>query len=262
MASDQDKAMDPIDVALAAKEKLAEERRAEDTHLWKAWKSNPTPENMEPLMQRFAPLFRQKTQSWKAPNVNQAAFTTNLKIQAVDAFQTFDPNRGASLRTHLENRLQKAKRFNIKHQNYAYIPEEQAGHIGRIQVATDELTEDLGRTPTPQEIANQLNPSLSGRQLLTPQKVERIQQAQRKDIVGSTFESDPTPHAISREREVVSLLRPSLNQEQQQVYDHLYGHGGKPVITSTTQLAQVLGKSPSQISRLRTSILAKFDELK
>lgn len=254
--------MNPIDAALKEKEKLAAQRNAADIQAWETWKQQPTPERMDTLMGRFDPVFRSKAQTWKAPNVNQAAFLTNLRINAVDAFNTYDPNRGASLRTHLENRLQRAKRFNVQHQNYAYQPEGQVGHIGRITKAQDILREELGRDPTPQEITQHLNPELQGRNQLSPKKVERILQGQRKDIIGSSFESDPTPFAIQREREVIGLLRKDLNPEQQQIYDHLYGKNGKKQITSTTELAKVLGKSPSQISRLRTGILQKFDELK
>ena len=254
--------MNPLDEALQEKEKLAAERKAGDLQAWEQWKQNPTHENMDQLMTRFDPVFKSKARTWKAPNVNQAAFLTNLRINAVDAFQTYDPNRGAALRTHLENRLQKAKRFNIQHQNYAYQPEGQVEHIGRINRAQDLLREELGRDPTSSEIAQHINPTLRSNAQLTPAKVTRILKGQRKDIIGSTFESDPTPFAIQREREVIGLLRPNLTPDQQQVFDHLYGQNGKDQVTSTTQLSQILGKSPSQISRLRTGILQKFEELK
>lgn len=253
-------ATNPLDAALESKEKLAAQQKADDHTLWHAWKQDPTPENLRPLMQRHEPIFRQKVRLWKAPNVNEAAFKADLKIHAVKAYNTYDPSMGASLRTHLENNLKKSMRFNTQMQNYAAIPEHKASHIGRITRAQDELTEDFGRPPTPAEIAEHLNPSLSPRQQLTPQRVEQIQRSQIGDVMGSSFESDPVPRAAIRGREVISLLRPALNTEQQAVFDHLYGLNGKERITSTTRLAQVLGKSPPQISRLRSAILAKYKQ--
>lgn len=266
-----DTEVNPLDIAIEATDELVKEsaaqRDAKDLQLWQAWKKDPTPVNMDPLMQRFEPMFRGKTRMWKAPNVNQASFMTNLRINAVDAFQTFNPqhkpkrgSRSASLRTHLGYKLQRTKRFNVQHQNYAYMPEGQVGHIGVIQRAQDALGEELGRDPKPIEIRDWANPRISTKDKLTTRKVTTILKGQRKDIIGSTFESDPTPHAIQREREVASLLRPSLDTEQQAVYDYLYGQSGKPQVTSTSAIAKALGKSPSQISRLRTGILKKFDE--
>lgn len=259
-------APNPVDEAIESqqttKEKVAAKRRADEHAAWEQWQQDPTHGNLHQLMKKFEPVFKRKVQQWKAPNVPEAAFKANLKVHAMDAFQSFDPNRGAQLKTHLEHRLKKAQRFNVQHQNYAYIPEEKAGRIGDINRAQDELSEQLGRQPNPMEIANWLNPQLSKRQQLTPKKVEAIQQAQFGDVIGSSFESDPTPRTVAREREVLGLLRPTLTQDQQAVFDHIYGQGGKKKITSTSELAKALGKSPSQISRLRTGILKKFEHYK
>lgn len=255
---DQDD-LDPIEDLELEKRKLAAQRRAEDDALYQAWKADPGPATTEPIMQRLAPVFRSKEISWKAPAVNPAAFQAKAKSLAIEALKTYDPQK-AALRTWVEHRLQPLKRFNVEQQNYAKIPEAKAARIGDIQGATDDLREELGRDPTHAEIAEYVNPNLSKRQQLTPQKVQEIQAAQRRDVIGSSFESDPVPRAISRERQVIGQLRPALQPDQQEVYDYLYGQQGKPKITSTTQLAKLLGKSPSQVSRLRTAILAKYKE--
>lgn len=250
---------DAIESEMNTREKLAAKRRADEHQAWEQWKQEPTPQNTRTLMKQFEPLFNQKVQQWRAPVVPEAAFKANLKINAIQAFQTFDPNRGAALRTHLENRLKKTMRFNTQHQNYASIPEGRANRIGDVQRATDELTEELGREPRPEEIASFLNPQLSTRQQLTPAKVLQIQKSQINDVIGSTFDSDPTPRAINREREVIGLLRPTLTADQQAVFDHLFGTNGVKRTDSTTAIAKALGKSQSQVSRLRSGILKKFE---
>jgi DNA-directed RNA polymerase specialized sigma subunit len=251
---------DPLDEALTAKEKLAAKRKADDMALYDAWKTDPTPQNMRPLVQRYMPLVKSRAIQWKAPHVDPAAFETKGQNLIVGALQSYDPNRGTAPETWVTHRLQPLKRFNVQQQNYAMIPEAKAARIGDIKAATDELREEMGREPTQDEIAEAVNPQLSKRQQLTGQKVQQIQDAQRKDVIGSTFESDPVPRAISRERQIVSQLRPTLKPDQQEVYDYLYGQNGKQQVTSTTQLAKMLGKSPSQVSRLRTAILNKYKE--
>lgn len=253
---------DPLDEALKERDKVAAQKTADDLKAWETWKRNPTPENMDVLVNRFKPVLEAKSRMWRGPKTNKPAMYTNLLINAGEAFETYDPNKGAALRTHLENKLRPSHRFNIQHQNYGYMPEEQVRNISKVDQAKDVLREELGRDPTPFEIANKANQQfgLTGRKKLTEKRVNRIIEGQRKDIVGSSFESDPTPFAINREREVAGLLRPELDNDQQQVFDYLYGKNGKPQVTSTTQLAKLLGKSPSQISRLRTGILKKFEE--
>jgi DNA-directed RNA polymerase specialized sigma subunit len=249
-----------VEEALKERDKLAVERRAQDIGLWSTWKSSPTPDNMRPLLQRFEPVFNSKVRQWKAPNTPESAYRAELKIQAVKAFETYDPNRGTALRTHLENRLQKAKRFNTQQQNYARIPEGKSSYIGSIDTATDELREELGRDPTAIEVAELVNASIVGKKKhLTSAKVDEIQKSRVKDIISSTMLSDPSPRAISRDREVMNLLRPTLTPDQQAVFDHLFGPTATDASQSTNVIARKLGKSPSQVSRIRTEILGAFN---
>lgn len=252
--------MNPLDDALSAKVKLSQQRKADDHAAWQQWKADPTPDNMHQLLQRFEPVFRQKMTEFKAPNVNAAAFMARAKTLGIGAAHSYNPDMGASFNTWMHHNLEKLKRFNTQRQNYAYLPEAKAGHIGRIQSAQEELLDELGRPPTSHEIANYLNPNLSKRQQLKPHVVDQILLAAgQKDVIGSDFESDPVPRATTREREVLGLLRPALPPDQQQVFDHIYGMNDKPKITSTNELAKHLGKSPSQISRLRTKILNTYN---
>ena len=253
------KAHNPIDEACVASEKLATIKAKNEFKLWEQWKQNPGPDTVHPLMQHFESVINSKIRQWKAPNVNEDAFRGDLKINAIKAFETYDPNRGAALRTHLENHLIKSLRYNTKQQNAMYIPEGKSGYIGKIDSAVNELTEETGIEPTHGQIATLLNERLNPRRPLTATKVKQIQDARVRDVLSSNLETDPSPFAISRDREIVSLLRPALPADHQAVFDYLFGLNGKQKIDSTNELARVLGKSASQISRIRTSILNKFD---
>ncbi len=252
--------MNPLDEALNSKEKLAQERRDQDIHLWQTWKNDPNQDNMHALMKRFEPVFRAKVNQFKAPNVNPSAFRANLKLQAINAFETYDPER-AALRTHLDANLKRSMRFNAQHQNMAYIPEGQTAFIGPIDKATDELTDELGRAPSHFEVAQFINERpdlLKNKKRLTATTVARISTNRRKDIISSTMEGDAAPIEASRNQAVLGLLRPELNEDQQQVFDHIYGMNGAPRINSTSALAKKLDKSPSQISRLKSAIAIEY----
>lgn len=254
------KTVDPLDSALDSSQKLAAQRRAEDQQLWEQWRQDPNQQNMHVLMRRFEPVFRAKVNQFKAPNVNTSAFRANLKLQAVKAFETYDPSK-AALRTHLDTHLKRSMRFNAQHQNYAYIPEGQTAYIGAIDRAADEMQEADGRMPSHGQIAQFVNSRpdlLGGKKKLTTTMVSRIQGNRRKDIVGSTLDADATPYAVNRNESVLGLLRPTLKPDQQQVFDHIYGTNGAPRIQSTSALAKRLGKSPSQISRLKSGIAAQY----
>jgi DNA-directed RNA polymerase specialized sigma subunit len=243
----------PLESYTEEREKRAAEQRAQDTELWHQWKQDPTPNTLEPLLKRFDNVIGQRVSMWKAPNVSESALRANLHGLAIKAFETYDPNK-AALNTHLQNTLRRGLRFTRKNQNLAYIPEAKVERIGPIDRAVDELTEELGRPPSPAEISSHMNQSLPQGKRLTSGKVQEIQGQRRSDLFESGSEFDPVSFSSPREQEVLSLLRPSLSQDHQQVFDHLYGLNGKARITSTGEIAQRLGKSPSQVSRVKKHI--------
>ena len=250
----------PLEEYGDSKVKQAATRDASDMSAYNTWKAKPTTKNMGTLMKRFNPMIGQRVSVWKSPGVNEAAFRADLKKNAINAFETFDPTRGAQLRTHVGNRLKRSQRFNARYQNLAYIPEEKAALITPIGKATEILQGDLGKQPTNRQIATYL----SRNEHMLPKRVrgkmnavlvKTVQDYQIKDIPGSGFESDPVPKAISIERETLELLRPALGTEDEKtVFDFMYGKHGKPQVTSTGQIATRMGKSPSQVSRLKKRI--------
>lgn len=247
---------DPLEDFLKfAEEDVLTKQQQEMQHL-DTWKNNNyDPEHLRPLLQSYQPLLDYRLKQWRAPAVPEEAFRSELQSQFVNALKNYDPTRGAALRTHVENRIQKAKRYNAKYQNVARIPEAKAMQIGHIDSAKRELQESLGRDPTHNEIAERINnPALTGRH------VSQIEDARMRDVPESAFESDPSEIQQMRSREVLSLLPSELTPDELSVFRHLYGIDGQDQITSTNQLAQRLGRSPSQISRLRTAILNKYNQ--
>lgn len=240
-------------------------KRDKEHELWNTWNTKGrTPEHLEPLLNAFGSVVGAKTREWKAPHVNENAMKAEIESHMIKAFENYDPNKGASLRTHLEHRIKKAQRFNAKNQNFAYIPEEPARFIGKINRATEELQEEYGRPPTHYEIADQVNAN-DPKARLNAKKVKDIISYQRKDMVASGFQSeqgaifDPTPRIANREQEVLGLIQAEMHaifpsQDDRTVFEHIYGINGKKEITGTNELAAKMGKSPSQISRIKKSI--------
>ncbi len=245
----------PAEEFLDQKHKLAADRASSDLKLWQDWhEGGRTPELLQPLIQKYQPLIARKEKEWRAPAVAPAAFKAELTKHFVHAAESFDPSRGVAFNTHVQNRIQKAKRFNAKYQNVGYIPEGQARNIGPLQQAANELTEQFGRAPTNEELSEHLD--------LPVHKITTLMKALRKDVPSSTFETDPGAFGTSREADVVRLIqkRPHeyLNPDEVQVFNHIFGVNGVKKIVDTTTLASTLGHSQPKVSRLKTSIAAKI----
>ena len=254
----------PVEAFQDFQKSAASVKRDNEHVLWNRWNDNGRkPEHLEPLLNAFGSVVNAKVREWKAPHVNESAMKAELESHMIKAFENYDPNKGASLRTHMELRLKKAQRFNAKNQNFAYIPEEPARFIGKINRAKEELHEE-GEDPTHAAIASRVNYN-DPKAKLTAKKVKDIIGFQRDDLVASGFQSpqgslyDPTPRVANREQEVLSLIQAEIHSvfphpDDRAVFEHIYGINGKKEITGTNELAKQLGKSPSQVSRIKKSI--------
>lgn len=243
----------PVDDFFGHKKTAAGQRSQDDLERWQHWNEHGRkPEHLEPLLKSFKPVITQAVNTYRAPTVQRSAFEAAATKQAIEAFESYDPNRGAALATHVIGRMKKLQRENNKLQNKAYIPEGKASQIGKIQRATSQLRDDLEREPTALEIAKHMGRPVKA--------IQGVLGAMKKDIVASQFESDPTKIPTAREQEVLDLLPYSLSAEQKEVFDHLFGKNGKRHITATNEIASELGKNPSQVSRIRTAILNQFQD--
>lgn len=255
----------PIDDYIDETVKVAADRENADMQAFETWRGQPSKQNLSVLMRRFEPTFNQRASlsGWRAPAVPEAAFKADLHKNALQAFKTFDPDRGAQLRTHVNNLLKRSQRFNAKYQNMAFIPEEKSSLITPIQQATDFLHQEHDEQPTDVQVARYLsqNEDMLPKRVrgkMTAGLVKTVRDYQIKDIPGEAFDPDPGSSTMSLQRETLDLLRPALVGDEQIVFDYMFGKNGKPKVESTGQIATRMGKSPSQISRLKKRIEATF----
>jgi DNA-directed RNA polymerase specialized sigma subunit len=224
-------------------------KRQQDIDLWHQWhQGGRQPEHLEPLVSRFEPIITSKMRQWKPPMAQEEAFRTELRKQVVKALHTYDPSRGTAVSTHVVSRMPAAIRWGNQHANTAYIPEGKTRHIGPLLAAQDDLREELGRDPTHDELAHATGISLK--------HVQKTMGAMRKDVLSSSFESDPTPQESPRHMEIIEHLPAALpTDHHREVFYHMYGLEGRAKIDSPGAIARKIGKNPSQVSRMRTDIL-------
>jgi len=248
---------DPLQDYLDETEKTAAERNRQDFTAWQEWKADPSKQNLGALLGRFDSDFNKTIGRLKAPNVSEAALRGNMMSNAIEAFQRFDPSyvapggKPATLRTWVNTHINRATRTNKRYQNMAYIPEGKSDLIGQINVAADTLRQQFGREPTHAELGAHLGKP--------PKLIQEVQGLQRADVLSSAFESDPTALQSVRHAETVALLPAELNSDDERtVFDYMFGRNGKPVVSSTGEIARRMGKSPSQVSRLKKRVEAKY----
>ncbi len=253
--------MNPVDDFLGEAgglEKLsADDRNKLQQHemeMWRKWQKNgQKKKDLRPLLKSLKPFVNRRANIFanRLRDIPPAAVRAEFTNQTVQALQTYDPNRGAKLTTHIGHQLKKAQRFVTTYQNVGRIPENRIYKIRELHDAEQHLDEKLGRSPTQLELADKLKWS--------PRQVDVLQREVRKALPTGKFEQDRDPFTVvpSRQKEILRMLPYDLNSDERQVFEHIYGVGGKPVL-GPGAIAKKLGMSAPKVSRLKKSIAGKY----
>jgi len=244
-----------LDALEQEQEKEAADTAARDREMHARWvSSGHDPQHLEPLLRRYEPFIARKTMQLSGGALtNQSAVRQNVTNKVLDAFRTYDPNRGTALNTHVQNLAQGALRSVISSQNMARIPEKDALHIGKIDRAKAQYQEDYGELPTQEQLAQHMGIS---RKFLAQVEKRRI-----RDISSGGSEAPLAQQGADRAREVLPLLRNRLRNTmpgslEEKVFVSLYGEdglsGGTPKRTGV--LAKQFGVKDHNISRAKTEL--------
>lgn len=225
--------------------------RDRDLELWRAWKANPAPANLDALMRAMAPVIGQQVRLWSGQTPT-GALEIEAKTLALDAFRTYDPNAGTALASHVTNRLAKLSRFVYSNQNMVRIPEHRQLAVNHLWKAETELAGDLGRQPSVAELADKLKWS--------PKLVTKTLQSRTGEHVGSRDEGTGL-YGTDTSRELgVHVAYASMTPEEQRFFDAMTGWGGQKT-KSKNEVLRDLKITARQYESMRQKVLARLERV-
>lgn len=132
-----------------------QEAQSQDQMLYDEWKQNPNKKTMGRLVHQMNPLIYNEVRKLSG-SLPTEALAAESKKWAIHAIKTYNPNKGASIGTHVSNYLMKTKRLNYQYQNSARLPEDQQLQYHAWNKAHSDLEAELNRDPTDKEMAKRL----------------------------------------------------------------------------------------------------------
>jgi DNA-directed RNA polymerase specialized sigma subunit len=201
---------------------MNETRQEKDLELWKEWRKTRDPATLSKLLDRLHPLIVRETGKWQS-SVPQVALEAKARILTVEALESYNPNMGAAIGTHITSRLRKLSRSVYPYQNVARLPENKQLLYNTFQVAQNRLLDAHGREPTTEEIADELR--------WTPKKVADFQRLfGRRELVESEGAFIEDSHQDSN---LVDFYYHGLSPDDKLLFEHVVGYGGKKVLNNT-----------------------------
>lgn len=189
---------------------------ASDIELWKRYKAGDTNAKWQ-LLDKFRGVIISNAR--KQSNVRPySVVEAELKALTLKAFDTYNPNAGAKLSTHVINTYKKVSRDNISNQHAIRVPENIHFKYKPVVEASAILQDSLNREPTALEIANYTGMSL--------EQVNEANRRLRREMVESRLTYDPGIESIDPTAQAMHYAYQSLDPQGQYILQHCTGFNG------------------------------------
>lgn len=220
-----------------------------DLELWEMWKRTNSPQDLNKLLDNLKPLIYRETSKWQS-SMPLASLESKGRLLAAEALQTYTPNRGATIGTHVASRLRKLSRSVYPYQNVARLPENVQLKYNIFNIAQANLMEELGRDPTSEELADHL--------LWNPKTVANFQRNfGRSELVESAGLHQESSSVDSL---LVDFFYKDLPPTDKLLFESITGYGGKPVL-SNTELTKKYHMTQGQLSYKKQLFTAELIKL-
>lgn len=218
---------------------------------YETWKTDPSPQNMGLAIQAANPVINSALQSYGQGN---QALKGRAKLLAAKAIQSYDPSKGAKLRTHLMNQMQPLTRSAKQYSQPVHIPERVQADLYQVEEGGQRFFNDYGREPSDDELAD-----------LTGLSIKRIAHVRSMRNIGmpesaliqSGEEGEeqfmPGMESVSPEQIFIEYLHHDLDPVDQKILEWRTGLYGKPKL-SNNEIAKKLGLSAGAISQRAAKI--------
>ena len=141
----------------AARYKAYKARGAKEHQMWESWDTKGRkPGDLKPLVASMDNIIDREAKNrvgGTGGSIPFAAMKNEVRKAAIRGIETYDPNKGTKLTTHVRNNLMRVTGFVAANRNASgYTPKSRIDKYQYFQNAQNELQGQLGRAPTFSEL--------------------------------------------------------------------------------------------------------------
>lgn len=186
--------------------------KEQDLELFHIWKEHEDKQALGKLVNNLHPLIYTEVQR-AAGTLPTSALSAEAKKWTVKAIQTFDPDKGVALSTHVMNYLPKIRRMNYRFQNSARLPENLQLQYHQWHQGVSRLQEELGRDPTDEEMAEKLG--------WKKKAVVKYKNSLYSDLIESASERPAEATTFNKNKVLYEYIITQLTPDEKFVFENI-----------------------------------------
>lgn len=232
-------------------------RRATDNveidDLVSRWKQYNAPKDASALYTYLSPTINSAVTSYAGGDKSLRVPAYRL---AFDALRTYDPSKGADIKTHVYNNLKRLNRLHADRSNITHVPEGVAHDRNIIAKAISNFQDEYNREPNDDELSDITK--------LSKKRIDKI--LGRTNIIsGSEAVTDEGADRISKtgisEDTYIDYVYSSSDDIDKKIIEMMSGHRGRKIY-SGNEAARKLNMTPAAISLRINKIRDRMAEVK
>jgi DNA-directed RNA polymerase specialized sigma subunit len=189
--------------------------RDKDLELWRGWHLSRQDKDLEILMKHMMPIIRREAGKWA--NVAPMFLLENeAKRLAKKAFESYNPDMGTQLSTHVVNQLMKLSRFGYSRQSAVSVPEGHRVTFNKYTRVKSELEDELGHPPHLDDVADRMG-------IPTNRLVSIVKNVERRELLESG--EGPAFQGLTDD-DIIHLAFHDLTARQQEIFKLRTGYLG------------------------------------
>jgi DNA-directed RNA polymerase specialized sigma subunit len=212
---------------------------------YKNWQKDPSPENYNAVIKYLGPTIQGGMTSFANKDMRVRG-----RIVVDKALRSYDPSKGASLKSHVFNNMKGLQRTRAERQTAVHVPENVRLNKLHISNFEKEYYDKHGIIPSDQTIADKLSIS------------EKAVRKTRGGEMGELF-TDKGDSTISKQRTAADVwadyVYHDVDDVNKKIMEWTMGYNNTPKL-SKTQIARELNISPAAVSSRIATISRKMEK--
>lgn len=224
------------------------------------WKQNQSPAQNDMIIEKVQPIIDSALKTYVGQEVPPTV-RLQAKRMALEGLKSYDPAK-SKLKTHMMWHLQGLKRAAAKSNQILNVPERIRLDGNYINTSFNELSDQLGRDPSDNELADYTGMSLKRIQKVRSYRPGLSEGAATQAFSGSEEDGMSDPASLIPGRANSSAWRDfvydGLDDRAKLIMEHTFGMNGKKILDNIS-IANKLRITPARVSQLRADIQKKMD---